>query len=201
MWAGLSVHLNQVHKEQLNEVENALPERKTLGVEIFGMEGIPEDVKQRHDKRVAEEYWEEQASRRQATGNPPTGSKEALAAKPSKFGDDDDLIKRFKEHMARVQNGEAPPSAVMEGVQPAPGVVGSESLDSYIFRPLMLSKPPSISPDQAQPYAAPPFQPPLAPPLAPPFQPPLAPPLTPPLSAPLAPPLTPPLQPPLAPPL
>ena len=107
----------------MNEVENALPERKTIGVEIFGMEGIPEDVKQRHDKRVAEEYWQEQASRRQATGNPPAGSKEALASKTSKFGDDEDLTKRFKEHMIRVQNGEPPPSAAMEGVQPASGVV------------------------------------------------------------------------------
>lgn len=114
-----------MHKEQLNEVENALPERKTLGVEIFGMEGIPEDVKQRHDKRVAEEYWQEQASRRQATGNPPSGSKEALAVKPSKFGDEEDVIKRFKEHINRVQNGESLPSAAMEGVQPTlgPGVV------------------------------------------------------------------------------
>lgn len=117
---GLSVHLNQVHKEQLNEVENALPERKTLGVEIFGMEGIPEDIKQRHDKRVAEEYWQEQASRRETTGNPPPGSKEALAVKPSRFGDDEDLIKRFKEHMRRIENGEAPLSAAMEGVQAAP---------------------------------------------------------------------------------
>jgi hypothetical protein len=108
----------------LTEVENALADRKTLGVEIFGMEGIPEDVKQRHDKRVTEIYWEDQAARRQATGNPPSGSKEALAVKPSKFGDEEDLIKRFKEHVNRVQNGEPPVSAAMEGVQPtAPGVV------------------------------------------------------------------------------
>jgi hypothetical protein len=123
MCTGLSVHLSQVHKEQLNEVENALPERKTLGVEIFGMEGIPEDVKARHEKRVAEQYWEEQASRRQATGNPPSGSKEALAPKPSKFGDDEDLFKRFKEHMTRIQNGEPAPVTAMEGVQATPGVV------------------------------------------------------------------------------
>jgi hypothetical protein len=90
----------------------------TLGVEIFGMEGIPEDVKARHDKRVAEEFWKELAERREATGNPPAGSKEALAVKPSKFGDEEDLAKRFKEHMNRVKNGEAPPSSAMEGVQP-----------------------------------------------------------------------------------
>ncbi|KIW09079.1 hypothetical protein, variant 2 [Verruconis gallopava] len=163
---GLSVHLNQVHKETLTEVDNALPERKGLGVEIFGMEGIPDDIKQRHDKRVAENYWKEQASRREATGNPPAGSKEALAVKPSKFGDDEDLLKRFKEHLARIENGDTLAPAAIDGVQPvpAPGI------------------PPSVSPDQAQPFAPPPFQPapigfpPVQAPFPgqPPFQPPFA---------------------------
>lgn len=89
------------------------------------MEGIPEDVKARHDKRVVEDYWQEQASRRDATGNPPPGSKEALAVRPSRFGDDEDLIKRFKDHMARIERGEAPVSTAMEGVQStqAPAIV------------------------------------------------------------------------------
>merc|ERR1712230_233615 len=41
---GLSVHMNQVHKETLTSVDNSLPNRQGLEVEIFGMEGIPDDV-------------------------------------------------------------------------------------------------------------------------------------------------------------
>lgn len=105
----------------------------TLGVEIFGMEGIPEDVKARHDKRVAEDFWKELAERREATGNPPAGSKEALVLKPSKFADEEDLAKRFKEHMNRVKNGEVPPSTAMEGVQPTSvGIVGLYELLGHV---------------------------------------------------------------------
>jgi hypothetical protein len=53
---GLSVHLSQVHKEQLTEVDNALPNRMGLDVEIFGMEGIPEDVLKAHQQRVATQF-------------------------------------------------------------------------------------------------------------------------------------------------
>ena len=49
---GLSVHMNQVHKEQLLLVENSLPNRAGLDVEIFGMEGIPEDVVQAHNQSL-----------------------------------------------------------------------------------------------------------------------------------------------------
>lgn len=43
--------MNQVHKETLTTVENSLPNRAGLEVEIFGMEGIPEDVVQAHNQR------------------------------------------------------------------------------------------------------------------------------------------------------
>ena len=49
---GLSVHMNQVHKETLTIVDNSLPNRQGLEVEIFGMEGIPEDVVQAHNQRM-----------------------------------------------------------------------------------------------------------------------------------------------------
>ncbi|KAG9621158.1 hypothetical protein KCU64_g21372, partial [Aureobasidium melanogenum] len=49
---GLSVHMNQVHKENLTTVENALPNRSAPDIEIFGMEGIPDDVMQQHNQRV-----------------------------------------------------------------------------------------------------------------------------------------------------
>jgi hypothetical protein len=49
---GLSVHMNQVHKETLSSVENSLPNRQGLEVEIFGMEGIPEEVTRAHNQRI-----------------------------------------------------------------------------------------------------------------------------------------------------
>jgi hypothetical protein len=52
MSTGLSVHMNQVHKETLMSVDNSLPNRAGLEVEIFGMEGIPEDVVQAHNQRM-----------------------------------------------------------------------------------------------------------------------------------------------------
>ncbi|KAK6834343.1 hypothetical protein PG987_009037 [Apiospora arundinis] len=70
---GLSVHMNQVHKESLSHVENALPNRQGLDVEIFGMEGIPEDVVQQHNQRIIQNFYQAQADRYAATGNPPPG--------------------------------------------------------------------------------------------------------------------------------
>ena len=35
-------------KTQLTKIENALPHREDTNIEIFGMEGIPEDVTRAH---------------------------------------------------------------------------------------------------------------------------------------------------------
>jgi hypothetical protein len=78
--------MNQVHKESLDKVENALPNRNGLDIEIFGMEGIPEDVIGQHTQRIIQSYYQEQAERFAATGNPPPG--QAGNGQPAK--------KRFK---------------------------------------------------------------------------------------------------------
>ncbi|CAK7262656.1 hypothetical protein SEPCBS119000_000079 [Sporothrix epigloea] len=70
---GLNVHMNQVHKETLTQVENALEGREGLDVEIFGMEGIPGDVLLQHNQQIAEDFDKKQADRQAATGNPPPG--------------------------------------------------------------------------------------------------------------------------------
>ena len=70
---GLSVHMNQVHKESLHQVENALSNRQGLDVEIFGMEGVPEDIIREHTQRILQSYYTAQAERQAATGNPPAG--------------------------------------------------------------------------------------------------------------------------------
>ncbi|RDW76068.1 hypothetical protein BP5796_06889 [Coleophoma crateriformis] len=98
---GLSVHMNQVHKETLASVDNSLPNRQGLEVEIFGMEGIPEDVVQAHNQRIIAGFYQAEAERRAATGNPGPGAQGGGQSKKPKFESPADLKKRLAEHKAR----------------------------------------------------------------------------------------------------
>ncbi|KAI1324807.1 hypothetical protein F5Y16DRAFT_288239 [Xylariaceae sp. FL0255] len=122
---GLSVHMNQVHKESLSSVENALPNRQGLDVEIFGMEGIPEDIVQQHNQRIIQNFYQAQAERFAATGNPPPGQNEKRPAKKIKIESPDEIKKRLAEHRARLAsqaNGapatHTPPQTLPEGNSP-----------------------------------------------------------------------------------
>ncbi|KAI1383898.1 uncharacterized protein F4822DRAFT_54588 [Hypoxylon trugodes] len=99
---GLSVHMNQVHKESLSSVENALPNRQGLDVEIFGMEGIPEDIVQQHNQRIIQNFYQAQAERYAATGNPPPGQSRKGPAKKLRIETADEIKKRLAEHRARI---------------------------------------------------------------------------------------------------
>lgn len=48
---GLAIHCMQVHKETIDKVPNALPNRCNIEIEIYGMEGIPEDDLKEHEKQ------------------------------------------------------------------------------------------------------------------------------------------------------
>ena len=98
---GLSVHMTQVHKESLASIENALPNRAGLDVEIFGMEGIPEDIVTAHQQRVIGQFAQAEAERRAATGNAGPGASGAGAVKKPKFESPSDLKKRLAEHKAK----------------------------------------------------------------------------------------------------
>lgn len=91
--------MNQVHKETLTSVENALPNRQGLEVEIFGMEGIPDDILQAHNQRVMQQYYEAAAERRAKSGNPMPG--EAPKRKKIKYETAEELRARFTEWRAR----------------------------------------------------------------------------------------------------
>ncbi|KAI1123892.1 hypothetical protein F5Y10DRAFT_42982 [Nemania abortiva] len=125
---GLSVHMNQVHKESLSSVENALPNRQGLDVEIFGMEGIPEDIVQQHNQRIIQNFYQAQAERYAATGNPPPGQSDKRPAKKIKAETADEIKKRLAEHRARLgtqkgANGgsatHTPPQGLPDGHSPA----------------------------------------------------------------------------------
>ena len=100
--------MSQVHKEQLTEIENALPNRSGLDVEIFGMEGVPEDVLQAHQQRVMVQFQQAEAERQAATGNPPAGSGAGgQAAKKPKLENMSEMKKRLAEHRAKRAEGAA----------------------------------------------------------------------------------------------
>lgn len=100
---GLSVHMNQVHKESLDKVENALPNRQGLDIEIFGMEGVPDDIVQQHNQRIITNFYTAQAERHAATGNPPPGQAGGQGpAKKIKIETPEELKKRLAEHKAKV---------------------------------------------------------------------------------------------------
>ncbi|KAK3391390.1 hypothetical protein B0T20DRAFT_423604 [Sordaria brevicollis] len=127
---GLSVHMNQVHKESLDKVENALPNRQGLDIEIFGMEGVPDDIVQQHNQRIITNFYTAQAERHAATGNPPPGQAGGQGpAKKIKIETPEELKKRLAEHRAKVAaikaNGGTlpvpvvPPKAAAAAAQPA----------------------------------------------------------------------------------
>ncbi|ELU03228.1 hypothetical protein CAPTEDRAFT_162061 [Capitella teleta] len=46
---GLSIHCMQVHKEKVEKVPNSVPGRHSIEIEIYGMEGIPEEDMKSHE--------------------------------------------------------------------------------------------------------------------------------------------------------
>ena len=132
--------MTQVHKESLGAIENALPNRAGLEVEIFGMEGIPEDVVQSHNQRVITQYSQAEAERHAATGNPTPGSSGSNPAKKPKFESPGNLKERLAAHRAKkaeeeaaAKSTEATPMDPMAGQAPGfgqpPGFVSLTTAD------------------------------------------------------------------------
>ncbi|KAJ5696677.1 hypothetical protein N7536_007089 [Penicillium majusculum] len=149
---GLSVHLSQVHKEQLTQVHNALPNRMGVDIEIFGMEGIPADVLKAHQQRVASQFQQAELDRQHATGNPPTGaSSGGQPAKKPKLEPVSDLKKRLAEHKAR--RAEALAGGSSGDVTPSSAVPSTSTPGGYAPSPQVAATPQYSYP---QPYGGPP---------------------------------------------
>src|SRR4051812_41409827 len=123
--------MSQVHKETLQSVDNALPGRSGLDVEIFGMEGVPEDIVQQHNQRVIQQYWEADAERRAATGNPAPG---ALNNNPTK------KVKRETptEMKARLAEFKAKKAAQAAGGSSGDATPGAHSPAAYVSYPSLI---------------------------------------------------------------
>ncbi|KAL7921890.1 hypothetical protein ACQKWADRAFT_294732 [Trichoderma austrokoningii] len=128
---GLSVHLNQVHKETLSQVENALPNRQGLEVEIFGMEGIPQEVLEQHRNRIIQNFYQAQEDRRIATGNPPPGQSKN-PKKKIKIETAEELLKRFAEYRAQ-RKAAAANGGAMEGVVQTSTSLPQQGFNQTVF--------------------------------------------------------------------
>lgn len=155
---GLSVHLNQVHKETLNQVENALPNRQGLEVGIFGMEGIPQEALDQHRNRIIQNFYQAQEDRRIATGNPASG--QPMQRKKVKIESPEELKNRLAQFRANKKAGIANPNGGQDaarevdargGQQPdnqaqaavQPGFPGQQQPYGYPVAESLPSRPPS----------------------------------------------------------
>ena len=50
LWIAVFNWSFQVHKEKVDKVPNALPGRNNIEIEIYGMEGIPEEDVKEHER-------------------------------------------------------------------------------------------------------------------------------------------------------
>ena len=124
---GLSVHLQQVHKETLTSVENAIEGREGVDPEIFGMCGVPEDLVNAHKQRIMNEYFKMEAERRARTGNPPPGTVTGEPkAKKAKLETPEELKARLKAHREKKAAERANPTQANAPASAAP-VPGSIS--------------------------------------------------------------------------
>ena len=144
--------MNQVHKENLTQVENALPNRQGLEVEIFGMEGIPQDMLDQHRNRILQNFQQAQKDRQIATGNPLPG--QGHQQKKIKTETPEELKKRMAEFRQRKKeiaaNGgvdpnappPAPPAAEPQAVfVSCPGIAMVEDLLTNIERASSIHSP------------------------------------------------------------
>jgi hypothetical protein len=173
--------MNQVHKEQLSAVENSLPNRQSLDVEIFGMEGIPDEIIASHNTRVLQQFYEAQAERRAKSGNPAPGE----AAKRQKINSEtpEELRARLAEWRAHKMAGGGAPQPVADveaedAAAPPPGVVVAAGVSYGVGAPPGM--PPGMPPGIAAPpglAAPPPSLPAVGLPQRPTFNAPVVPPL------------------------
>ncbi|KAI5851418.1 hypothetical protein DFP73DRAFT_154124 [Morchella snyderi] len=151
---GLRVHMEQVHKEQLEAVDNAIPGRESIDLEIFGTEGIPESEVAAHNQRILSAFAQREADRRAGSGQPGAGSKRPKID-ISKDLDPDEIKKKLEAHkkaMAAAAQGTSGNGAVT-GPQ-SPGRSASPGQGAYEAQ----GSPPQGAYPQVQATSPPPFQ-------------------------------------------
>ncbi|RPA78011.1 hypothetical protein BJ508DRAFT_161614 [Ascobolus immersus RN42] len=143
---GLAVHMTQVHKETLDAIENAIPGRESVDVEIFGVEGIPEVELIAHKQRIISQFQQDETDRRNSTNG---GGQHGGPAKKPKIEklDPAEIKRRLAEHKAKMAEQNAAANGASP-VQPGFQAGGSQSPPSA---PAAFS--PGGIPQQVQPPA------------------------------------------------
>ena len=102
--------MTQVHKEQLNQVENAIAGRGGLDIEIFGMEGVPTEIIDQNNQQVTAQHFADERARQQATGNPTQGSgTNGTSQKKAKRNESlDEILQRAEKFRVDRANGVLP---------------------------------------------------------------------------------------------
>ncbi|KAF1818506.1 uncharacterized protein K489DRAFT_305530, partial [Dissoconium aciculare CBS 342.82] len=140
---GLRVHMQQVHKEELKSVPNVLEDRDDVNLEIFGMEGIPAQMRQAYNQQVTQAYYKQEAEHRARTGNNLHSAGEQPAAKKLKLDDDAraELKKRVAEAKAKREAQKAAAAAGLpmpaETASPAPPPSNPSPVSGGLPNPIM----------------------------------------------------------------
>jgi hypothetical protein len=151
--------MNQVHKENLTHVENAIPGRQGLDIEIFGMEGVPADILDQHNQQVTQKHFAEEAERARITGNPVRGLFSNGTAPPTKRPKVNESLDEIEERANKYRhdrkNGILP---VPPPADAAPTLPVSRTAAAHVHVDIPLTCTPQ-TPPTAAPYGAPPFSP------------------------------------------
>ncbi|KAF9400716.1 hypothetical protein BGX21_003665 [Mortierella sp. AD011] len=104
---GMAVHVLQVHKETISIVPNAMPGRETVDLEIYGMEGIPEEDLIAYNAK-------------QDAGDNPASKRPKIASAPVELSEEE-LQNQLAAHRAMMQAAAAPPAGPSGQLAMAPG--------------------------------------------------------------------------------
>ncbi|KAF9359036.1 hypothetical protein BGX26_000287 [Mortierella sp. AD094] len=104
---GMAVHVLQVHKETISIVPNAMPGRETVDLEIYGMEGIPEEDLIAYNAK-------------QDAGDNPSSKRPKIASAPIELSEEE-LQNQLAAHRAMMQAATAPPAGPPGQPGMAPG--------------------------------------------------------------------------------
>lgn len=108
---GLRVHMQQVHKEELHEVDNAIEGRRDPNQEIFGTVGIPEAVAEQRVATLTQQYQALQREHRRKTGNPLPGEVKDNANAPATVSKTQQLTEGLSDIKARIAAAKAKKAA------------------------------------------------------------------------------------------
>jgi hypothetical protein len=108
--------MEQVHKETLEQVENALPGRESIDLEIFGTEGIPETEVAAHKQRIMAEFAQQDADRRAASGQSNGPKKPKIDI--SKELDPEEIKRKLEAHKKAMASGGLTPIAPSANMSP-----------------------------------------------------------------------------------